>query len=109
VLVLIVPFLLIVFSVRQYLADVDSLRAIINFANEPVPIAFYVKDRPLFHGISAGESLAHICQILPLRFFGDTKPCVQCRLHFRVSQRRFFQFLAADHVHGRLAVRIMRI
>jgi hypothetical protein len=78
------PFLLVVGSVAQNMADVDSPEAVIDLGNKPVLVSFYVKDSPLRHGIGACECFAHICQILPKCFLGDAKTGVQCRFDFRM-------------------------
>src|SRR5712692_6776189 len=71
----------------QHLADVDTLKAIVDLCNKAVLVALYVKDCPFIDDIGACESPAYICKILPKRFLRDAKPGVQCRFDFSVSQR----------------------
>jgi len=90
----------------QNMAYVDSTESVINFRNQPVPIAFNVEDCPFPDGIRARKSPAYVRQTFPLRFLRNPKPCVQRNFKFAAPRDGFFNKSTAvlERVNPRYAL-----
>src|SRR5271157_949861 len=84
----------------QHMADVDSAESVVDFCNQPVPIAINVEDRPLPNGVRARKSLPYVCQIFPLSLLCNPKPRVQRSFKVAAPRDGFLELLAADYVHA---------
>jgi hypothetical protein len=85
----------------QNMPDVDSTKGIIDFGNQPEPIAFNVKDCPLPDGVRIRKSLPYVCQIFPFSLLCNPKPRVKRNFKFPVPRGRVLKLLAADYVQCR--------
>jgi hypothetical protein len=84
----------------QNKADVDSPKSVIDFGNQPVPIALNVEDRPLSDGIRARKSSPYVRQILPLSLLRNPKPRVQRSFKVAAPRHGLLESLSTDYVHA---------
>src|ERR1700689_3192931 len=84
----------------QNMANVDSAKSVVDFRNQPVPMAFDVEDRPFPHGVRARKSLSYVCQISPFSLLRNPKPHVQRNVKVAAPRDGLLALLAADYVNA---------
>src|SRR5580658_1683270 len=84
----------------QNMTDVDAAESVVDFSNQPVPIAFNVEDRPLSDGVRARKSIPNVCQIFPLSLLPNPEPRVQRSFKVAVPRHGFLEPLSTDYVHA---------
>src|SRR5580698_1893568 len=82
------------------MADVDTLKAVIDLSNQPILIAFDVKYRPFIYGVSGGKRFPNVGQCLPGSSLRNAKPNVKRPFQIVVSHGCFLELLAADDVQA---------
>jgi hypothetical protein len=75
--VLILPSLLAVFRLREDVANIDRLPAVLNHRDEPVFVAADIEYRKKVHRIGVPEIFAHVHETLPPGALGDQIPVHQ--------------------------------
>jgi hypothetical protein len=88
----------IVFSVSQYVPNIQALKSVVNFGDEAIPITFDIEHCPPRNRVGIGESFTDIDQVLPRRSLSDAKPNSQWGFEVPVPSRCFLELLAADDV-----------
>ncbi len=73
------------------MADVETLIPVIDLRNQPILVAFDIEHGPFVHGVSVGERLSHIQQILPRCLLRNSEPRIQGRFQLGMPDSRFFE------------------
>jgi hypothetical protein len=80
--------------------DVHTLESIINFGNQPIPVALNVEYGPPVHRICIRESFPNISKTVPRCPLSDAKPNIQWGFEVCVMNRCFLELLAANYVQA---------
>jgi hypothetical protein len=81
------------------MANIDSLRLVINHHNEAVRVPFDIEDGAFPDGIGMAIGLPHVMKAFPVRFLGDAVPCIEWAFHIRVPHRGILQRFSTNDMH----------